>query len=113
MFGEVAQTGKTGTDIEENKCSRVIIRALEICDEKQRLYLRKHYGQCGKNEADMIWVIFRSLPLIEAFGPEHKQRADEIQTTIHELNESEGLRQPIFQNLLDYFCGLYQPERPV
>ncbi|KAI9035657.1 FPP/GGPP synthase family protein [Aspergillus affinis] len=92
IFGEFAQTGKSGTDIEENKCSWVIIRALEMSEDEQRLYLRKHYGRCGKTEADEIRVIFRSLPLIEAFDQEQKQRVSEIQTMIYDLDESEGLR---------------------
>ncbi|GKZ22075.1 hypothetical protein AbraIFM66951_008814 [Aspergillus brasiliensis] len=44
IFGAHHVTGKIGTDIQENKCSWVIIQALQICSEAQWGVLLENYG---------------------------------------------------------------------
>lgn len=44
-FESLARKDKVGTDIEENKCTWLIMKCLEKADKKQKLILEKCYGQ--------------------------------------------------------------------
>lgn len=44
-FGDPAVTGKIGTDIEDNKCGWLIIKALETCSDDQKVVLEANYAK--------------------------------------------------------------------
>ena len=39
-YGDPAVTGKIGTDIEDNKCSWLVVQALSRCNQEQRQILQ-------------------------------------------------------------------------
>ncbi|XP_056693761.1 farnesyl pyrophosphate synthase 1-like isoform X2 [Spinacia oleracea] len=43
-FGD-PQSGKTGTDIEDFKCSWLVVKALELCNDEQKKVLYENYGK--------------------------------------------------------------------
>lgn len=43
-FGDPAVIGKIGTDIQDNKCSWLVNKTLEIATEEQKNRLRANYG---------------------------------------------------------------------
>lgn len=47
-FGEITETGKEGTDIQENKVSWMAITALNKANEGQKEIMQSFYGQKGK-----------------------------------------------------------------
>jgi farnesyl diphosphate synthase len=44
-FGNPKVTGKVGSDIPENKCSWLIVKAYEKGDDRQRIVLKENYGK--------------------------------------------------------------------
>lgn len=44
-FADPSVLGKIGTDIQDNKCSRLVIMALERCTAGQRTLLEANYGR--------------------------------------------------------------------
>ncbi|OJJ39850.1 hypothetical protein ASPWEDRAFT_49718 [Aspergillus wentii DTO 134E9] len=61
VFGATARTGKIGTDIQKNKCSWLVIKALCICDDRQRQITCNKYGQVEGEDAVEVEELFRSL----------------------------------------------------
>jgi geranylgeranyl pyrophosphate synthase len=54
-YGAPEVIGKIGTDIEDNKCSWLVVQALERVTPEQRLILEQNYG---KRNADNVRILF-------------------------------------------------------
>ncbi len=44
-FGDPEVIGKIGTDIQDNKCSWLVVQALNRCTESERTQLIANYGE--------------------------------------------------------------------
>ncbi|XP_007435822.1 farnesyl pyrophosphate synthase [Python bivittatus] len=44
-FGDPQMTGKIGTDIQDNKCSWLVVQSLKLASPEQRKILEENYGQ--------------------------------------------------------------------
>ncbi|KAI2826255.1 hypothetical protein CBS12448_3699 [Aspergillus niger] len=106
IFGNHRLTGKIGTDMQENKCSWVIIRALQMCSTEQRHVLLGTYGQSSHDSASKCQRIFEALPLREFYRSEEDSVFSGLQDKIGSLDDSEGLRGGIFDVLLGCVRGV-------
>ena len=59
--------GKIGTDIEEGKCSWLIVQALDRVNEEQKLELKQNYGKTSEESVKKVKSIFNELNLKEAY----------------------------------------------
>lgn len=66
-FGDPQVTGKIGTDIEDNTCTWLIVRALERCSPQQRALLERHYGNKHSDSSQRVKQLYRELQLPELF----------------------------------------------
>ncbi|PWY72703.1 farnesyl-pyrophosphate synthetase [Aspergillus eucalypticola CBS 122712] len=92
IFGNHRLTGKIGTDIQENKCSWVIIQALQMCSTEQRHILLENYGQPSQDSAMKCQRIFELLSLREEYRSREDRELDELEASICNLDESEGVK---------------------
>ncbi|KAG8425866.1 Farnesyl pyrophosphate synthetase [Metarhizium acridum] len=106
IFGHAEKKGKESTDIKENKCSWVIIQALNMCNEEERVYLREYYGKDDEETVRNIQKIFNSLSLTSAY--EMEKRVQELRGMNAEVDDAEGLRKRVFDVFLD---SLYRKHR--
>ncbi|GKZ28865.1 hypothetical protein AbraIFM66950_001489 [Aspergillus brasiliensis] len=106
IVGALHMTGKIGTHIQENKCSWVIIQALQICSEAQWGVLLENYGQSSQDSALKCQRIFEALPFREFYKSEESRALGRIEDSICNLDESEGLRRGIFDILLGCVRGV-------
>ncbi|CAN8071020.1 unnamed protein product [Agarophyton chilense] len=84
-FGDPAVTGKIGTDIEDNTCSWLIVRALERCSEQDRLVLEQNYGKKDKLCSDRVKQVYRKLDLPSVFAQFEQSSYDDISKSIAEI----------------------------
>jgi farnesyl diphosphate synthase len=49
--------GKIGRDIEENKCSWLVVQAIQSCSTEQRDLLEKHYGRDNADDVAVVKVM--------------------------------------------------------
>uniref|UniRef100_A0A7N0UNJ4 Farnesyl diphosphate synthase n=1 Tax=Kalanchoe fedtschenkoi TaxID=63787 RepID=A0A7N0UNJ4_KALFE len=66
-FGEPEKIGKIGTDIEDFKCSWLVVKALELCSEDQKKILVEHYGKDNPEDVSKVKALYHELDLQSVF----------------------------------------------
>ncbi|CAO1947812.1 unnamed protein product [Urochloa humidicola] len=66
-FGDSEFTGKIGTDIEELKCSWLVVQALKRVDENQKSILFENYGKPDPTCVAKVKDLYRELNLEKVF----------------------------------------------
>ncbi|XP_042296896.1 farnesyl pyrophosphate synthase [Sceloporus undulatus] len=62
-FGDPAVTGKIGTDIEDNKCSWLVVQCLKRVSAEQRRVLEENYGQNDPDKVVRVKQLYEALDL--------------------------------------------------
>ncbi|KAJ8765106.1 hypothetical protein K2173_010590 [Erythroxylum novogranatense] len=75
-FGDPEVTGKVGTDIEDCKCSWLVVKALELANEEQKQLLNEHYGKEDPACVAKVKELYRALDL-ESVYEEYERKSYE------------------------------------
>lgn len=100
LFGNPEATGKVGTDIQDNKCSWIIVQALQRCNDDQREVLFSSYGQKGDMHEARVKQVFDQIYMEEVYRQFEDAKINELQTEICRIDEGVGLRKEVFTLLL-------------
>mmetsp|Transcript_15759 Transcript_15759/g.53479 ORF Transcript_15759/g.53479 Transcript_15759/m.53479 type:complete len:396 (-) Transcript_15759:115-1302(-) len=96
-FGAPEVIGKIGTDIQDNKCSWLVVQALNRATPKQRRVLETNYGQDVPSKIQTIKNLYRDMGLEEVF----REFEEESFTRINRLlDDTSGLPREVFDFLL-------------
>ncbi|KAL3820852.1 hypothetical protein ACJIZ3_006757 [Penstemon smallii] len=98
-FGEPEMIGKIGTDIEDFKCSWLVVKALEHCNEEQKKILFEHYGKTDPADVAKIKVLYNEINLQSVFT-EYESKSYEKLTSSIEAHPSKAV-----QAVLKSFLG--------
>ncbi|XAR65773.1 Geranylgeranyl diphosphate synthase [Bertholletia excelsa] len=98
-FGDPETIGKIGTDIEDFKCSWLVVKAMELCNEEQKKVLYEHYGRADPADVAKIKALYNDLNLKGVFAEYESQSYDELTTSI------EALPNKAVQAVLKSFLG--------
>lgn len=66
-FGDSLILGKMGTDIETNKCTWLVVKALELCTPAQRAVLEENYGKDDAKCVAKVKAVYKELDLEKLF----------------------------------------------
>lgn len=88
--------GKKGTDIEDRKCSWLVIQALQRCSPVQRAHLKDIYGK--KEHVDEVKGLYETLNLRQVYEEFEEREYARIQEKIRLV---EGLPHSIFTDFLE------------
>ena len=99
-YGTPEQIGKVGTDIQDNKCSWVVNKALAAASPEQRKVLDENYGRKDAAMEKKVKEVYRELKLDEAYHNFEETRVKEIREMIANVDESEGLKKDVFESFL-------------
>nr|APG79414.1 FPS5 [Eucommia ulmoides] len=66
-FGDPEVIGKIGTDIEDCKCTWLVVKALELCDEEQKKILYDNYGKDDPDCVAKVKELYKTLKIQEIF----------------------------------------------
>lgn len=89
--------GKIGTDIEDTKCSWLVVQALQRCTPEQRATLEANYGQHDAAKVAVIKQLYRDLDLEKVFQDYEAESYASINSLIEKV---EGMPRTIFTELL-------------
>lgn len=96
-FGDPTIIGKVGTDIQDNKCSWLIVQALQRCTPAQRQVLATHYGQWNDGKVARVKKLYNELQLPQVFATYEEESYQRIQT---ELDHVTLMPRAVFEVLL-------------
>jgi farnesyl diphosphate synthase len=100
-FGSPETIGKIGTDIQDNKCSWLINKALEmVTPEQRKLLLVGNFRKDAALEAK-VKALYNDLKLEQHYKDFEEKRVTELRQKISAVDESEGLKKEIFSAFLD------------
>ncbi|XP_065853740.1 farnesyl pyrophosphate synthase 1 [Euphorbia lathyris] len=98
-YGDPRTIGKIGTDIEDFKCSWMVVKALEVCNEEQKKVLHELYGKPDPESVAKIKVLYNELNLQGIFLEYENQSYEKLITSI-EAHPSKAV-----QSVLKSFLG--------
>ncbi|XP_023390139.1 farnesyl pyrophosphate synthase isoform X2 [Pteropus vampyrus] len=67
-FGDPSVTGKIGTDIQDNKCSWLVVQCLQRASPEQRQVLQENYGQKEAEKVARVKALYEELDLPGVFS---------------------------------------------
>ena len=97
-FADPTVLGKVGTDIIEGKCSWLVVQALQRASTDQAQLLAENYGSASGESS--VKALYSELDLESVYRTFEEQRVAELRTLITGLDESQGLRKSVFEELL-------------
>ncbi|KAI0561184.1 Isoprenoid synthase [Gracilaria domingensis] len=84
-FGDPSVTGKIGTDIEDNTCTWLVVRALERCSEEDRLVLEQNYGKKDTTCSNRVKDLYRKLDLPKVFAAFEQSSYEDLSKRIADI----------------------------
>lgn len=101
-FGTPEQIGKIGTDIQDNKCSWLINKALELVTPEQRQLLDKNYGIKDDPVAEQkVRDLFNDLNLKQLYLDYEQDIASKLTQMIEQIDESRGFKGQVLTEFLN------------
>ncbi|XP_036141880.1 farnesyl pyrophosphate synthase-like [Monomorium pharaonis] len=101
-FGNYETIRKISTDIEEGKCSWVVVTALQRVTPEQRKILEECYGVSDPEKVRRVKQLFTDLDLPNIYSKHERDMYNQINERIQQM--SCGLLRNNFFNLLKMIC---------
>lgn len=104
-FGDPEITGKIGTDIEDGKCSWLIVTALPMCDSAQRQLIKAHYGLKNTESVNLVKSLYQQFDIPKLYTEyeerSYKELTQMIEGIKHQLPTSifQGFMEKIYKRL--------------
>ncbi|ERN19193.1 farnesyl pyrophosphate synthase 1 [Amborella trichopoda] len=98
-FGDPEVIGKIGTDIEDFKCSWLIVQALQYAEENQTQILNENYGKSDPSCVAKVKAIYNELQLQKVFAEYERSSYEQLIASI-EAQPSKAV-----QEVLKSFLG--------
>lgn len=96
-YGSPEVIGKVGTDIQDNKCSWLIVQALQRVTGAQRRTLAKNYGRHDPKCIEAVKKIYANIGMTQIFEDYEEESYKSIKTMMNEVQE---LPSEVFEFLL-------------
>eukprot|EP00599_Poterioochromonas_sp_BG-1_P013693 CAMPEP_0173163982 /NCGR_PEP_ID=MMETSP1105-20130129/20255_1 /TAXON_ID=2985 /ORGANISM="Ochromonas sp., Strain BG-1" /LENGTH=112 /DNA_ID=CAMNT_0014084163 /DNA_START=315 /DNA_END=650 /DNA_ORIENTATION=+ len=84
-YGSPEVIGKIGTDIQDKKCSWLVIKALEKATPEQRKVLEDNYGQHDMAKVNRVKALYVELDVENEFKRYEEASYQELQRLIGEV----------------------------
>ncbi|KAK4259177.1 hypothetical protein QN277_005534 [Acacia crassicarpa] len=77
-FGDPETIGKIGTDIEDFKCSWLVVKAMELSNEEQKKVLYENYGKPDPENVAKVKALYKKLDLQGVFAEYEKKSYEKL-----------------------------------
>jgi farnesyl diphosphate synthase len=89
-------TGTIGTDIQDNKCTWLPIRALHSCNADQRQILLDSYGKRDPAHERRVLQLFDQLQIEKMYREFEERKLEELYKQVNDIDLRSGLGSSIF-----------------
>ncbi|XP_013136944.1 PREDICTED: farnesyl pyrophosphate synthase 1-like [Papilio polytes] len=100
--------GKTGTDIQEGKCSWVAVTVLRHCTPGQRRIFIDNYGSWDPEKFSRILQLYESMDLVKLYKQEEESRFNTFFKKINDLPKDATPSSDFFQRFHKLLCKYTQ-----
>ncbi|XP_045154431.1 farnesyl pyrophosphate synthase isoform X3 [Echinops telfairi] len=97
LFGDPSVTGKVGTDIQDNKCSWLVVQCLQRASPEQRRVLQENYGQKEAEKVARVKALYEEMELPAVFQQYEEASFSSLRSLIEQY--SGPLPPSVFQGL--------------
>ncbi|KAJ4747551.1 Farnesyl pyrophosphate synthase [Rhynchospora pubera] len=97
-FGDPEVAGKVGTDIEDYKCSWLIVQALELADDYKKQILCENYGRSDPTSVSKVKKLYQELDIPGIFSKHEAESHEKLLAAIEA--QSNAAMQEILMALL-------------
>lgn len=101
VFGDPKVTGKVGTDIRDNKCSWIALRAFELCSSEQKAVLSLCYGRPDMGKAARAKEVFCQVDIEGVFRDYEVAELDNLEKRIEQIAGEHEPLQDVFWSVLE------------
>ncbi|XP_066586997.1 farnesyl pyrophosphate synthase isoform X2 [Prorops nasuta] len=98
-FGDTEITGKKGTDIQEGKCTWLVVVALQRATSEQRKILEECYGYDDEDKVARVKQLYNDLGLPNTYSIYEEDTYNLLNTHIQQI--SRGLPHELFFKMLE------------
>lgn len=98
-FGNPTVTGKTGTDIQEGKCTWLSVVALQRANPAQKLLMEEYYGSHDPEHVAKIKALYEELAIPHTYAIYEETSYNLIRTQIQQITR--GLPHELFFKILE------------
>ena len=81
-------SGKVGTDIQDGKCSWLIVIAMQRANPAMKKELEENYGLSDPAKVERVKEIYRELQIPKIYEKYEEESYEEIQTGIQQTSAS-------------------------
>ncbi|KAG5366479.1 Farnesyl pyrophosphate synthase [Yarrowia sp. B02] len=99
-FGDPEFIGKIGTDIQDNKCSWLVNKALQKATPEQRKVLEDNYGVKDKAKEVVVKQLYDEMKIEQDYLDYEEEVVGEIKKKIAEVDESRGFKKAVLEAFL-------------
>ncbi len=100
-YGSPEVIGKIGTDIQDNKCSWLVNKALQNASPKQRKILDENYGKKDKDSEKLIKELYKDLKIEQEYHNYEESIVSQIRKDIDNVDESRGFKKDVLTVFLE------------
>jgi len=100
-FGDPEITGKKGTDIQDGKCSWMVVVALQRANISQKVALEANYGIDDPEKIAAVKQIYEDLKLKKIYEKYETEFYNDIKIHIQQTSLTKGLPHEVFNNILE------------
>ncbi|XP_077577844.1 farnesyl pyrophosphate synthase isoform X1 [Stigmatopora nigra] len=95
-YGDPAVTGKVGTDIQDNKCSWLVVTAMEVMTPEQRAELELCYGRHDEGSVEKVKALYNALQMPSLYHKYEEESYQRLQKLI--ARHAQNLPHAVFLN---------------
>lgn len=99
-FGDPEVIGKVGTDIQDNKCSWLVVQAKELANEEQKELLQGSYGRNDPKCIEAVKALYADLGLVSVYEKYEAECHERITGAIKKAGEEGKVPPQVFELLL-------------
>jgi farnesyl diphosphate synthase len=102
-YGDINRTGKIGTDIQERKCSWLIVQAIKLLKDNhiKRQILHDNYGYDDQIKVQCVKDIYQQLNLKQIYQQYEDKTYQQILERINQANFNSKQLEQLLKQILD------------